>query len=182
MLAIRNVSPAALVILILFLSACQATPTQRSSGQYLDDEVITGKVNAALIDDATTKALQIDVETYRGMVQLNGFVDSEDARTEAARIARSVAGVREVHNNLEIRDASTSARRYIDDAALTARVKSALISSKETKAHQINVETDSAVVQLAGWVDKREAISAATQIASSVDGVKSVHNKLEIRQ
>jgi hyperosmotically inducible protein len=87
-----------------------------------------------------------------------------------------------VHNNLEVRPKSVSAGQYVDDATLTARVKSALIADSETKAYQINVETYDAVVQLAGWVDTLDAKTAATRIASSVDGVREVRNELEVRQ
>lgn len=181
MLTMRNALPATVALLLIILTACQGTPTQRSTGEYIDDEAVASKVKAALIENQATEAMQIDVETFRGTVQLNGFVDSTATKTEAARLARSVEGVREVHNNLEVRSEQVSAGQYINDAALTARVKSALFADKETKAYQINVETSDAVVQLAGWVDTLEAKSEATRIASSVDGVKEVRNELEVR-
>jgi len=74
-----------------------------TAGRVIDDSVITGKVKTALIADSTTKAYQIEVETYRGTVLLSGFVDSAEQRRRAVEIARSVEGVRDVKNSLELR-------------------------------------------------------------------------------
>lgn len=74
------------------------------AGRVVDDSVITGKVKAALVADPTTKAHQINVETFKGQVQLNGFVDSAEARARATEIARNVEGVKEVKNSLQLRD------------------------------------------------------------------------------
>lgn len=75
-------------------------------GRVIDDTVITTKVKAALIADSVTKAHQINVETRHGEVLLSGFVDSKDARTRAAELARKVEGVQSVKNSLELRTAS----------------------------------------------------------------------------
>jgi osmotically-inducible protein OsmY len=74
-----------------------------TAGRVIDDSVITAKVKSALIADSTTKAYQIEVETYRGTVQLSGFVDSADSRRRAGEIARGVEGVNSVKNSLEVR-------------------------------------------------------------------------------
>lgn len=78
--------------------------TSANAGRVVDDSVITGKVKAALVADPTTKAHQISVETFKGTVQLNGFVDDAAARTRAVEIARTVDGVKDVNNNLELRE------------------------------------------------------------------------------
>ena len=77
----------------LALSACSATRTQKSAGEQIDDTVTSTRVKSALIANPTTKARQIDVEVFRGTVQLNGFVDTAAEKSEAARIARAVDGV-----------------------------------------------------------------------------------------
>lgn len=77
-----------------------------NAGRVVDDSVITGKVKAALIADSTTKAHQIEVETFKGTVQLSGFVDSADARSRAVELARQVEGVKAVKNSLELRSKS----------------------------------------------------------------------------
>jgi osmotically-inducible protein OsmY len=74
-----------------------------TAGRVIDDSVITGKVKSALIADSTTKAYQIEVETYQGTVQLSGFVDSAEARRRAVEVARNVEGVKNVNNSLELR-------------------------------------------------------------------------------
>ncbi len=80
-----------------------ADGTQRSTGEYVDDKVVSAKVKAALIDDPTTKAYQIDVATYEGVVQLSGFVDNSKAISKAEQVAESVAGVKDVKNDLRVR-------------------------------------------------------------------------------
>ena len=93
----------AIVGVLAVASACSATRTQQSAGEVIDDSVLTSKVKVALIDDPTTKAGQINVETYRGVVQLGGFVDSTTMKARAGELARSVDGVKDVRNDLEIR-------------------------------------------------------------------------------
>jgi len=74
-----------------------------NTGRVIDDSVITGKVKAALIGDPTTKAHQIEVETFKGTVQLSGWVDTDAARQRASEVARKVAGVKDVKNSLGLR-------------------------------------------------------------------------------
>ena len=77
---------------LAMVSACSATRTQQSAGEVIDDSVLTSKVKVALIDDPVTKAGQINVETYRGVVQLGGFVDNAQQKEQATRVARSISG------------------------------------------------------------------------------------------
>jgi osmotically-inducible protein OsmY len=81
-----------------------AEHTAANAGRVVDDSVITGKVKAALVADPTTKAHQISVETFKGEVQLSGFVDSNEARSRATQVAKQVEGVRSVKNELELRN------------------------------------------------------------------------------
>lgn len=80
--------------------------TAANAGRVVDDSVITGKVKAALVADPTTKAHQIEVETFKGVVQLSGFVDSSEARSRATQVAQQVEGVKNVKNELELRSAN----------------------------------------------------------------------------
>lgn len=80
-----------------------AERTAANAGRVVDDSVITGKVKAALVADPTTKAHQISVETFHGVVQLSGFVDSSEARSRARQVAQQVDGVKDVKNDLELR-------------------------------------------------------------------------------
>ena len=85
---------------------CTSTPTQQSTGQAIDDGVVTAKVKAKLIEDPVTKAHQINVDTFKGTVQLSGFVETDEARTRALQLARDVDGVKKVKDAMEVRRGS----------------------------------------------------------------------------
>lgn len=89
--------------LMTMLLGCAATHTSESTGGYVDDSVITAKVKAAIFDEATLKTLQITVVTFKGEVQLSGFVDSSQNARKAAEVARSVNGVVSVKNDLIVK-------------------------------------------------------------------------------
>ena len=101
----RNVLIGYLVLLMLVatFAACASTRTHESTGEYVDDSTITTKVKALLAEDDFLKSFQISVETYKGRVQLSGFVNSQDAVEKAGEIARSVKGVTSVANNLIVK-------------------------------------------------------------------------------
>ena len=90
-------------ILITAFLGCAATQKQESTGQYVDDSVITTKVKAAIFDEATLKTLQINVKTFKGVVQLSGFVDSAQSVNKAGEVAGSVKGVVSVKNDLIVK-------------------------------------------------------------------------------
>jgi hyperosmotically inducible protein len=77
--------------------------TDRSTSEVIDDATVTAKVKAALVEDSTTKATEINVDTHEGTVQLNGFVDSDAAKVRATELAQSIEGVRKVENNLTVK-------------------------------------------------------------------------------
>lgn len=93
----------AVSILIVLLAACASTSTKSSTGEYVDDSVITTKVKSLLANDDFLKSFQISVETYKGVVQLSGFVNSQAAVNKAGQIARSVQGVTSVKNDLIVK-------------------------------------------------------------------------------
>jgi len=101
----RNMFIACFVLLMLIatLVACASTSKQEGTGEYVDDSVITTKVKSLLANDDFLKSFQITVETYKGTVQLSGFVDSQQAIDKAGEIARSVKGVKSVKNNLNVK-------------------------------------------------------------------------------
>ena len=82
------------------LATCASTRTHESTGEYVDDSVITTKVKALLAEDDFLKSFQISVETYKGTVQLSGFVDSQQALDKTGQIAQSVNGVQSVKNDM----------------------------------------------------------------------------------
>lgn len=89
-----------LVMIIFAFVACASTSKQESTGEYIDDSVITTKVKALLAADDFLKSFQISVETFKGTVQLSGVVGSQNAIDKAVQIARSVSGVKSVKNSL----------------------------------------------------------------------------------
>jgi|SRR6056297_3005900 len=100
----RLISLLTLVIMSLALVSCAGTDTSRSTGTYIDDKTISTKVKTQLATDSMTKALQIEVETYNGVVQLSGFVEKEQFIDRAEEIARSVDGVKKINNDLILRE------------------------------------------------------------------------------
>ena len=99
----------AAMLLGALIAACAATGTSESTGNYVDDAVITTKVKAAIAGDPTLSALHIKVQTYKGVVQLSGFVDSPSAVDRASKVASEVAGVKQVENALIVKNQNSGA-------------------------------------------------------------------------
>ena len=105
----RNIVIHCLVLLMLITAtttifmACASTSTREGTGEYVDDSVITTKVKTLLANDDFFKSFQISVETFKGIVQLSGFVNSQKAVDKAGAIAGSVKGVKNVKNNLIVK-------------------------------------------------------------------------------
>ena len=96
----------ALIFIGLFgltLAGCGATSTREGTGEYIDDTVITTKVKAAILNTASLKVSEINVETFKGAVQLSGFVSSADDINTAMRVARGVTGVTSVKNSMKVK-------------------------------------------------------------------------------
>lgn len=88
----------------VFFAGCAATPTRESTGEYIDNAAITARVKTALISDPVTKARDINVESFRGTVQLSGFVNTAEEKTRAEQVARAADGVVAVQNNLAVKE------------------------------------------------------------------------------
>ncbi len=161
--------------------AAHADDSKRTVGEYTDDKVLHSKVWAALTEDKTAEAREINLEVYKGVVQLNGFVDNAKEKAQAEMVAKAVSGVKGVENNLMIKQAAQTTGGAIDDSTISAKVKSALIDSADTKAGDIKVETRGGVVQLSGYAKSEAQKTAATKVAQSVQGVKAVKNSISIK-
>jgi osmotically-inducible protein OsmY len=99
----KLVSYFVLFMLILTIAACSSTSKHESTGEYIDDSVITTKVKSVLASDDFIKSFDIGVETYKGTVQLSGFVNSQAAANRATELAGTVKGVISVKNDLIIK-------------------------------------------------------------------------------
>jgi len=90
------------VLLVSFMG-CASTPQKEGTGEYVDDTVITTKVKAAIFNEPTLKSAEINVETFKGVVQMSGFVRSQADIDKAASLARNVKGVNSVKNNMRLK-------------------------------------------------------------------------------
>lgn len=100
----RTIAKTTLLVAVLTaLTACSGTPTRESTGQYLDDSVITTKVKAAFVEDKAVNALDIKVVTFKGTVQLSGFANNPQEIDRAVALARNVQGVTSVKNDIRLK-------------------------------------------------------------------------------
>ena len=99
----RKLASLAGVVLIATAFGCASTSKTEGTGEYMDDTVITTKVKAAILDEPTLKSAEINVETFKGVVQLSGFVTSRDAINKAAAVAGNVKGVKSVKNDMRVK-------------------------------------------------------------------------------
>lgn len=100
---LKRLSAVFIAALLVSALGCATQSEPQSPGAYMGDSWVTTKVKTAILNEPSLKVLQINVETYKGVVQLSGFVDNAASRTKAAEIARSVQGVKTVKNDLAIR-------------------------------------------------------------------------------
>jgi osmotically-inducible protein OsmY len=91
------------LVIVLALAGCAGSRRHESTGEYVDDVLLTAKVKTSILGDARVKFLQIHVETFKGIVQLSGFVDSQEAADRAVHLARTVKGVKQVNNSLIVK-------------------------------------------------------------------------------
>lgn len=99
----RSIRLAVAGIAIALAAGCATTRTQESTGEYIDDTTLTTKVKAVLLHDSQVSGLAINVETFKGVVQLSGFAKNDGERRKAAELARAVKGVSEVRNDIIIK-------------------------------------------------------------------------------
>ena len=99
----RKVATFAGILFVATALGCASTAKQEGSGEYVDDTVITTKVKAAIFNEPSLKSAEINVETFKGVVQLSGFVTSQAAENKAVEVARTVGGVKSVKNDMRLK-------------------------------------------------------------------------------
>ena len=103
----RTTNPMMRSLLVLLMmtaiAGCAGSRTQQSTGEYVDDSAITAKVKTAVLQDPALKVFEIGVETFKGVVQLSGFVNSSETVNRATQVASSVRGVTSVNNDLIVK-------------------------------------------------------------------------------
>jgi hyperosmotically inducible protein len=184
--------------LALLASAILAAPLSVSAGDTMNkaeekikgtahdmkeatsDSWITSKAKIALYADGRVKGHEVSVETMNGEIFLRGKVDSEEAKSAAAEVARGIDGVKNVRNDLQVVSASTRKAVTADDKVITESVESRF--SKDPELKKIDVRSDAGVVVLSGQVANITAAARASETAHRVDGVKAVKNELRVNQ
>jgi len=90
-------------LMVMSFLGCASTPKQEGTGEYVDDSVITAKVKTAIFNKPNLKVSEINVETFKGVVQLSGFVNSKATENEAIEVARGVPGVKSVKDDMRVK-------------------------------------------------------------------------------
>lgn len=91
------------LLLVISVAGCAGSKVSESTGEYFDDSMVTAKVKSAILADSRLKMMDIKVITFKGAVQLSGFVDSADVATRAVQVVRTVKGVKVVNNSLVVK-------------------------------------------------------------------------------
>jgi len=99
----KSLTAVFLAVTLVSVVGCASTSKQEGTGEYVDDSVITTKVKAAIFNEPTLKSAEINVETFKGAVQLSGFVNSQADINKAVEVTRSVKGVTSVKNNMRLK-------------------------------------------------------------------------------
>jgi hyperosmotically inducible protein len=99
----RRIASVAAVLVLASTLGCAATSKQEGTGEYVDDTVITTKVKAAIFNEPSLKSAEINVETFKGIVQLSGFVSAAENNATAVKVASAVGGVKSVKNDMRVK-------------------------------------------------------------------------------
>ena len=100
---LKRISTLFFAVLLISAAGCASTSKSEGTGEYVDDTVITTKVKAAIFNEPTLKSAEINVETFKGVVQLSGFVSSQANIYKAVEVARNVKGVTNVRNDMRLK-------------------------------------------------------------------------------
>jgi len=164
-------------VLALGLAAC--ANTGEKTGSYVDDSVITTKIKSEMTASKEVSARNITVNSTRGVVTLTGTAASAQESTKAGEIARGVAGVTAVNNDIRVQPEKVGA--YVDDSWITTKVKAEMTASKDVSARNISVNTSKGVVTLTGSAATAKESNKASEIALAVQGVMSVNNEIHVQ-
>jgi hyperosmotically inducible protein len=172
--------------LLLVVAACnkqQNTDQSAASsvGSMMDDTVISTKVREALLANDDVKSYAIKVNTENGQVVLSGFVNNQNQIDLSMKIAKGINGVKDVSNELSIKDSTAAANEKIGDDLVTTTVKTALLNDSVLKSFDIAVVTRHGEVMLSGFVDSQAQALHSVDIAQGVEGVTSVLNHMTVK-
>ncbi len=168
---------------MLGVTGCAGDKYTRSTGEYLDDKGINTRVKSALADNGEYKFTDVQVVSFKGTVQLSGFVENRDQKSQAENIAKGVEGVRNVEDNITVQsDTQRTSAEYQDDKSLCSHVNQTLKDNPDYKFDEVSVMVIKGTVQLSGFVDTADQKSRAGDIAKGVAGVKDVENNITVKE
>jgi len=150
--------------------------TAQDAKAGMSDSWITSKAKIALFADDRVKGRQVHVETKAGVVMLRGKVDSAEAKSAAAEVAKGIDGVKNVKNELQVVAPSQRSEVTADDKVIAKNVEKKMKADPQLK--NTKVEVNNGVVSLSGEVKSIDASAKASEVARSVSGVRSVKNDL----
>ncbi len=153
---------------------------EKTAGNVVDDSWITTEVKSKLLVTKDVPSNDINIETYKGVVLLSGFVEKQSQIDSAVKVAKEIKGVKEVRNAISLHP-STTVGTKIDDTALVGKVKAALVDTKDVDSHDLNIEARGGIVQLGGFVKSAGQRDRAMAVTRGVSGVKSVIDAMFIR-
>ena len=163
---------------VLLLVSGGAIAQDKSAGERMDDGWLHTKVKANL---ATNQGAIINIEVYKGEVQLAGFTTDPALAKSIPDNASRVEGVKKVYNQIIVVEPGRTAGQLLDDGVLTSKVNGALADSELGKALDVNVESNRGTVLLSGFLDNEEQRQEAVEIARRVDGVVKVINGINLK-
>lgn len=162
------------------VAAAAPALADKTAGNVIDDNTVNASVKAALVETKGVPASQVNVETYKGVVLLAGFVETQAQKDAAGAAAKGVSGATKVHNAIALAPENTMGSK-LDDTMTTSKVKTALMGDKDVKSGQINVETKGGIVSLGGFVTGEKMQKRAIEIAKGTKGVKSVVDAMYVK-
>ncbi len=180
--------PITVILTALVLTACGSTPTKpqaatpepgkRSLGEFVDDEKIASavyrKITKSPMDFSET---HVRVDAFKGILLLTGQVPDEELKAEAGRIAQSVEGVRNIHNEIQLQT-NTNTFARTNDAGLEAKIKVKLLADRAVEGSKIKVVVEDRVVYLMGVLTRKQT-KLATDIVANVAGIDRVVRVVE---
>lgn len=164
---------------LAFLPICFNALAADRAATTATDEQITAEVKRVLTSDNETQGNKINVQTRGGVVQLSGFIESGRMKAAATSAARSVPGVKEVRDDLIVREGERSLAQGGEDSVIAAKVKS-VIEDRSHGADDVSVDVRAGVVQLSGFVGTPDRKSQVERMARDVDGVTDVRNDIHV--
>jgi osmotically-inducible protein OsmY len=164
----------------MLLAVSAPVLAEKSAGDMVDDSAIVTEVKAKLLAEKGVPSNDVNVEVYKGVVLLSGFVPDQAAKDASGKVAKGVSGVKEVRNQIAVHP-KTSMGTKLDDTTLSASVKTALMDADDVKSGQINVEVRGGIVQLGGFVTSIGMRDRAMAIAKGVKGVKRVDDAMFVK-